>query len=270
MPHVPSPITSETGDSVDPFSHPSLITPSLEHAIAEAKHLVVLTGAGVSAESGVPTFRSSGGLWAQYDPTQLATREAFSRDPDLVWHWYSWRRGIIRGVQPNPGHFALVEAETLFPRFSLITQNVDNLHRRAGSSDVHELHGNIERSRCLDCARAYPGDEAPPSENALRCECGGLIRPGVVWFGESLPESELIFAQEAARTCDLFLSVGTSGLVYPAAALPLIAHQNGAYVVEINPELSAIARQMDECIAAPSGVALPMIIETTKRLRTTA
>lgn len=247
-----------------------MISPSLERALAEARHVAVLTGAGVSAESGVPTFRSPGGLWAQYDPTQLATFEAFSQDPDLVWRWYSWRRGIIRGVQPNAGHYALAEAAALFPAFSLITQNVDDLHRRAGSREVHELHGNIERSRCIDCGRKFDGDEAPPSEQVQHCECGGLIRPGVVWFGEAMPEAELEFAQDSARECDLFLTIGTSGLVYPAAALPLIARQNGAYVVEINPEPSAIARQLDECIIAPSGVVLPVIMDVVKRFRTTA
>ncbi len=247
-----------------------MISPALERLLAEARHVAVLTGAGVSAESGVPTFRSAGGLWAHYDPTQLATSEAFAGDPNLVWSWYSWRRGIIRGVDPNPGHYALAEATRIFPRFSLITQNVDDLHRRAGSTDVHELHGNIERSRCIDCGRAYPGDAAPPTETALHCECGGFIRPGVVWFGESLPEAELDFAQQAAQDCDLFLAVGTSGLVYPAAALPLIARRSGAYVVEINPEPSAIARQLDECLTGTSGVVLPLLIETAKRLRTTA
>ncbi len=247
-----------------------MISPSFEHALAEARHVTVLTGAGVSAESGVPTFRSAGGLWAQYDPTQLATFEAFSRDPDLVWHWYSWRRDIIRGVEPNPGHYALAEAASLFPKFSLITQNVDDLHRRAGSREVHELHGNIERSRCAECRRSFDGDAAPPSEKVQHCECGGMIRPGVVWFGESLPEKELDYAQDSASNCDLFLSVGTAALVYPAAALPLIAKQHGAYVVEINPEPSAISRQLDECIPAPSGVVLPVILEIVKRFRTSA
>lgn len=247
-----------------------MISPSLERALAEAQHVVVLTGAGVSAESGVPTFRSAGGLWEKYDPTQLATYEAFSRDPDLVWSWYSWRREVIRGVKPNPGHYALAEAAALFPRFSLITQNVDALHRRAGSAEVHELHGNIERSRCLACGRMYDGDEAPPSKTAQTCDCGGYIRPDVVWFGEMLPQEELRFAQDAAADCDLFLSVGTAALVYPAAMLPKIALQHGAYVVEINPEPSAIAHAVDECIAAPSGVVLPALIETARRHRGTA
>jgi NAD-dependent deacetylase len=248
----------------------SLLTPSIEHALAGARHVAVLTGAGISAESGVPTFRTREGLWAKYDPAQLATPEAFARDPGLVWRWYSWRRGVIRGVQPNAGHYALVELAQLFPRFSLVTQNVDDLHRRAGSTDVHELHGNIEHSRCQSCGLAWHGDAAPPSEEPRHCTCGGMIRPGVVWFGEALPEAELAFAQEAARDCDLFLSVGTSGLVYPAAALPLIARQAGAYVVEINPEPSAIADRLDECLTGPSGTILPLLLDAARRLRGSA
>lgn len=247
-----------------------MISPALERALGDARHVAVLTGAGVSAESGVPTFRAQGGLWAQYDPSQLATNEAFSRDPQLVWRWYSWRRKLIRDVAPNAGHYALVELAALFPRFSLITQNVDDLHRRAGSREVHELHGNIEHSRCIRCARPYHGEAAPPTEEVRHCDCGGLIRPGVVWFGESLPEEELRFAQDAARDCDLFLYVGTSGLVYPAAALPVTARQGGAYVVEINPEPSAIARQLDECITGASGIVLPLLLEATRRLRGSA
>jgi NAD-dependent deacetylase len=230
----------------------------------------MFTGAGVSAESGVPTFRSAGGLWEKYDPQQLATYEAFSQDPDLVWSWYSWRRGLIRGVQPNPGHTAIAEAAEFFSHFTLITQNVDNLHQRAGSPEVHELHGNIERSRCLACSTFFQGDEAPPSEKAQTCVCGGFIRPDVVWFGETLPLRELEIAQHAAEGCDLFFSIGTAAMVHPAAMLPLIAKRGGAYVVEINPEPSSIARDMDECIAGASGVVLPIIIDTVKRLRNTA
>ncbi len=245
----------------------SMISPTLEDVLARARHVAVLTGAGVSAESGVPTFRSAGGLWEKYDPQQLATYEAFSQDPDLVWSWYSWRRETIRGVEPNPGHYALAEAASLFERFSLITQNVDNLHRRAGNPEVHELHGNIERLRCIDCGTFFHGDEAPPSKQAQRCKCGGLIRPDVVWFGEMLPANELQFAQQAAANCDLFLSVGTAAMVYPAAMLPLTARQHGAYVVEINPEPSALAHEMDECIAGASGAVLPVLIDTARRHR---
>lgn len=253
-----------------PSGAASLISPSLEHALEQARHVIVFTGAGVSAESGVPTFRSAGGLWDKYDPQQLATYEAFSQDADLVWSWYSWRRNTIRGVRPNPGHYAIAEIAGLFPRFTLITQNVDNLHQRAGSADVHELHGNIERSRCLGCGSFFQGDEAPPSDTVQTCSCGELIRPDVVWFGESLPAHELDFAQEAARDCDLLFTIGTAAAVYPAAMLPLIAQRSGAYVVEINPEPSSIAHEVSECIAGASGVVFPMIVERAKQLRNTA
>jgi NAD-dependent deacetylase len=244
-----------------------MLSPAFLARLRVAQHVCVLTGAGVSAESGVPTFRSAGGLWAQYDPTELATERAFRRDPDLVWGWYSWRRTLIAGVEPNPGHRALAAFPDVFSRFSLITQNVDNLHRRAGSAEVHELHGNIEHSRCIDCGKAYHEDLAPPTETALPCDCGGFIRPGVVWFGESLPEDELRFAQAAAADCDVFISVGTSGLVYPAADLPRIARRAGAYTVEINPEPSVLAPQLDEQIPLPSGQALPAILDAAISLR---
>jgi NAD-dependent deacetylase len=241
------------------------LSPRLLDALLKADHVCVLTGAGVSAESGVPTFRSAGGLWEKYDPHQLASELAFRADPDLVWSWYSWRRTIIAGVEPNAGHFALARFPELFRRFSLITQNVDNLHRRAGSTEVYELHGNIEHSRCIACSRPYHSDAAPPTDKALLCECGGYIRPGVVWFGEILPQDEIFHAQAAASDCDVFFSVGTSGQVYPAADLPMLAKRQGALVVEINPEPSAIAHSMDECIALPSGVALPAIFDVVQQ-----
>ncbi|MDT8323174.1 MAG: NAD-dependent deacylase [Bacteroidota bacterium] len=247
-----------------------MISPTLEHMLSTARHCVVLTGAGVSAESGVPTFRSAGGLWKNHNPQDLATPEAFSADPALVWSWYSWRRRTVRGVDPNPGHYALAEAATLFPRLTLITQNVDNLHQRAGSTGVLELHGNIEHCRCSRCTAPYHGDRAPPTDEVQYCACGGPLRPGVVWFGEGLPMDMLDAAQQAARNCDLFLSVGTSALVYPAAMLPLLARQAGAYVVEINTAPSALAQEMDECISGPSGVVLPLLLDTLRRHRGSA
>ena len=247
-----------------------MISPSFEEALATARHCVLLTGAGVSAESGVPTFRGQGGLWRNHDPQELATPEAFARDAQLVWSWYSWRRGIVRGVEPNAGHFALAEAAALFPRFTLVTQNVDNLHQRAGSDEVIELHGNIEHCRCSRCGMAWHGDAAPPSEEVQYCSCGAPIRPGVVWFGEAMPVEPLQRAQAAAHDCDLFLSVGTSALVYPAAMLPMLARQAGAYVVEINPEPSAIAREVHECITGGSATVLPLIVTRLQQLRATA
>jgi len=245
-----------------------MVSEIIANKLSNARHVAVLTGAGVSAESGVPTFRDAGGLWAKYDPQQLATEAAFRADPDLVWRWYSWRRQLIANVNPNPGHFALAALHDMFPRFSLVTQNVDNLHQRAGSREVHELHGNIERSRCMICEAVFHGDEAPPGEHVLQCSCGGAIRPDVVWFGEQLPEKELRFATEAAVDCDVFLTIGTSGQVYPAAQLPLIAkQQGGAMLIEINPEPSALASMVDECICSPSGEVLPRLLDAIKAAR---
>jgi NAD-dependent deacetylase len=247
-----------------------MITDRLESLLATARRVAVLTGAGISAESGVPTFRDAQeGLWAKYDPLELATPEAFRRDPDLVWRWYSWRRETIAGVAPNPGHYALAEMESLFTSFTLVTQNVDNLHRRAGSRDVHELHGNIERAFCFECGKRHDG-MAPPSDTVPRCGCGGAVRPDVVWFGEALPADELRIGAEAAAECDLFLSIGTSGQVYPAAQLPGIARSRGAYVVEINTGRTAISGQMDEVLIGPSGVLLPMLLDIASRHRRSA
>ncbi|MCB2204671.1 NAD-dependent deacylase [bacterium] len=247
-----------------------MISTRLEQLLAEARHCTVLTGAGVSAESGVPTFRAPGGHWRNHDPQQLATPEAFAADAQLVWSWYSWRRNTVRSVQPNAGHYALAEMATLFPRFTLVTQNVDNLHERAGSRGVLELHGNIEHCRCSVCDAPYHGDKAPPTEEVQYCSCGGAIRPGVVWFGESLPSDALYAAQDAASDSDLFLCVGTSAVVYPAAMLPGIAKQSGAYVVEINTAPSALAHDMHECLQGSSGTVLPIILETLRRLRGSA
>jgi NAD-dependent deacetylase len=246
-----------------------MITPFLESKLAGARSVAVLTGAGVSAESGVPTFREPGGLWSKYRPEELANFDAFIRNPDLVWEWYSWRRALISEVKPNPGHYALAEMETLFPDFTLITQNVDNLHRRAGSTRVLELHGNIERNFCLQCLKPYTSNEAPPSKQAIRCDCGGLIRPAVVWFGEMLPAEELRLAWEAAERADVFFSIGTSGAVYPAAQLPSVARQHGAYVVEINPNPSEQRHVMHEYIGGASGVVLPPLVETIRRMKST-
>jgi NAD-dependent deacetylase len=209
-----------------------------------ARAVGVLTGAGISAESGVPTFRGTDGLWRTYRATDLATPEAFSRDPHLVWQWYRWRQGIIGRAEPNPGHLALAALQTRFAAFTLITQNVDGLHQRAGSTGVVELHGNIWRARCarrcgvvrqLGMPDAGEHADAGPADLPT-CACGALLRPDIVWFGEALDQRHLDAAMEAARTADLFLVVGTSALVYPAAGLPLVAAREGATVVEINPD----------------------------------
>jgi NAD-dependent deacetylase len=210
--------------------------------LRSARAIAVMTGAGISAESGIPTFRGADGLWHSYSATDLATPEAFARDPGLVWQWYRWRQGIIGRAQPNPGHLALARLQARMPGFTLITQNVDGLHQRAGSSNVIELHGNIWRARCsrwcglvTDEACQAPGDEPAGARNAVpACQCGAALRPDIVWFGESLDQGRIDAALRAAGNCDVFLAVGTSALVYPAAGLPLVAGRAGAWVAEIN------------------------------------
>ncbi len=234
--------------------------PGLVGALREARRVVALTGAGISAESGVPTFRDAqAGLWARYDPRELATPEAFEHDPELVWKWYAWRRGLVERARPNAGHAALAELERAAPVFSLVTQNVDGLHREAGSENVVELHGNIRRSRCPAEGLTVEPDEAghapPPCPN-----CGSPLRPDVVWFGEALPAAEIEAASGAARSCDLFLSVGTSGLVYPAAALPYEALENGATVVEINPERTPLSAHAGFSLRGKAGEVLPPLV----------
>ena len=203
-------------------------------ALRSAEHVAVLTGAGVSAESGIPTFRDAlSGLWENYRPEDLATTQGFRRDPQLVWSWYRMRRLKVATAVPNAGHRALAAMEQVVSRFSLITQNVDGLHERAGSRDVIELHGNIGRVKCLDCGQAPTAFE--DTEILGRCGfCGGMLRPDVVWFGEFLPPLALSRAQEAAASCEVFLSIGTSNVVEPAASLPWTAARHGAEVLVIN------------------------------------
>ena len=243
------------------MSKPTPLPAELIARLRQAQRVAVLTGAGISAESGVPTFRQAqSGLWARYDPQQLATPQAFRRQPQLVWDWYAWRRGLVAGVEPNPGHFALAEIERRVPQFTLITQNVDSLHQRAGSRAVLELHGNIARTTCSREGRvveAWPeSDERPP-----RCpHCGAFLRPDVVWFGEALPADVLEAAIAATRTADVFLTIGTSGLVHPAASLPLLAARQGAVTVEVNPEETPLSEEMTYCLRGPSWVLLPALV----------
>ena len=225
-------------------------------------HLVALTGAGVSQESGLRTFRDAQtGLWAQYKPEDLASPQAFRRDPKLIWDWYAWRREAVKGVRPNPGHYALVEIETRVPKFTLITQNVDGLHRMAGNQNVLELHGNIQRVRCSECytfAERW-GDD---TESVPQCSiCNGLLRPDVVWFGEALPRDQLEAAVEAARSCDVFFSIGTSGVVQPAASLAHAARNQGAIVVEINAESTPLTSKVNCFFQGKSGEILPELVK---------
>lgn len=232
-----------------------------------AEAVVVFTGAGVSAESGVPTFRGEDGIWKKFKPEELANFDAFMRNPELVWEWYRHRKQIIAAIQPNPGHYALVELERRYKQFAVITQNIDNLHRRAGSKTVYELHGNIERNYCIACRAQFSNEEILRREGVPRCErCGGLIRPDVVWFGELLPMDQWEEAEKAARRSDVFFSVGTSAIVYPAASLPMIAKRSGAYLVEINPEPTPLTDSADEFLAGKSGEILPELVSALKEI----
>jgi len=232
--------------------------------LRSVERLVVLTGAGVSAESGVPTFRQAQtGLWAVYNPQDLATVEAYTRDPKLVWEWYAWRRELVSAAQPNPAHLALARIEQLVPTFTLITQNIDGLHSRAGSGArraLIELHGNLYRTRCFEEDRvveqwAETGDIPP------RCpHCGGPLRPAVVWFGESLPRQALQDAVTATENAQAFFSIGTSGVVEPAASLPFVALRKKALVVEINMEPTPLTAAADYAFQEPAGEVLPALV----------
>lgn len=229
--------------------------------------MAVLTGAGISAESGVPTFRGSGGLWRNYSPQQLATPEAFERDPVLVWQWYDWRRGLIHNAQPNPGHLALAELERRVTNsgrkpeaFALITQNVDGLHDRAGSRRILKLHGDIWLLRCVGCGREEVNEQVPLAELPPRCPCGSLLRPGVVWFGEALPSDVWEQAEQAALGADLFMVIGTSGAVYPAAGLAEMARHSGAGVVVINPDATPLDAAAEWVLRGPSGEILRRLV----------
>ena len=236
--------------------------------LAAAKSVTVLTGAGVSAESGVPTFREAQtGLWEKFKPEELATPRAFRRNPKLVWEWYAWRRELVAKASPNPGHLALVEWEQLFPQFQLITQNVDGLHQRAGSKNVIELHGNITRTKCFDENRVV-SSWADTSDVPPKCpHCGGWLRPDVVWFEEAMPELEMELATQASRTCELFLSVGTSTIVYPAASLPYLSLKQGATVVEVNPSPTPLTNEAHFILPSAAGTALPALVAAIKAAR---
>ncbi|HPJ96964.1 MAG TPA: NAD-dependent deacylase [Syntrophales bacterium] len=228
--------------------------------LAQAQKVVVLTGAGISAESGVPTFRGADGIWQHYRATDLATPEAFDRDPELVWSFYNWRRELISKVTENRAHQALVTLEQIVPDFTLVTQNVDGLHHRAGSINIIEVHGNLWRVQCTECARIVV-DMSVDMGKLPRCRaCGGVLRPDVVWFGESLDGRLLNRAEDAARTCDVMLVIGTSGIVYPVAFLPALAKGGGAFVVEINMEETAVSPGLDMTILGKAGDIVPLLV----------
>ncbi len=234
----------------------------LINSLKAAKFCAVLTGAGISAESGIPTFRDpKNGIWATFNLEELATPEGFIKNPKKVWEWYRYRRETIKYVKSNPGHYALVQLEDYYEDFWLITQNIDGLHALAGSKNILELHGNIHRNKCFNegtIIKDLPeGNESPP-----RCpNCHGFLRPDVVWFNELLPEYELRKANEIAAKCDIFISAGTSAIVYPAADLPLIAKKAGAYVIEVNHEETAISPYVDITLLGKTGTVLPRLVE---------
>jgi NAD-dependent deacetylase len=223
-------------------------------------YVSVLTGAGVSAESGVPTFRGEDGLWKSYRPEELATPGAFARDPGLVWEWYDWRRQVCARTEPNPAHAAIAELDRVLSRFLLVTQNVDGLHARAGSRRIVELHGNIFRARCTGCGTARDDLAVPLEEIPARCECGAMLRPDVVWFGEGLPETAIAEALKASRSCDVMLVVGTSAVVQPAASMPLLAKQAGAGIIEINPDATPITPFVDLHLEGKAAEILPDLV----------
>ncbi len=241
----------------------------IDHAariLAESGRVAILTGAGMSAESGVPTFRGSQGLWRRFRPEELATPEAFARDPRLVWEWYAWRQGLVAGCQPNAGHLALARLEREGPSVTLITQNVDGLHSRAGSTRVLELHGDLFQARCVaeGTVRDFQAaDDLPP-----HCSCGALLRPHIVWFGESLDARVVEKAVTAVEECQVLLVVGTSALVTPAAVLPVMARRSGAEVIEVNPETTAASELAVVAIRGPAARVLPLLVEQALSLRT--
>jgi len=233
------------------------ISKELRERFAEAKRVLVLTGAGVSAESGVPTFRGGGqtAIWKGLPFDVISSAEMLERNLPAVWEWFDYRRGFLESLLPNPAHYEIARWAEFFPEFTLVTQNVDGLHQKAGSRDVIELHGNLWRARCVACRFTCDMSESPRPEACL--ECGDSLRPDVVLFGEMLPPGAFAFASERAAGCELCFVVGTSGLVYPAASLPEFAKASGAYVCEVNPERTPLSSLCDETLIGKAGEVLP-------------
>ena len=233
--------------------------------IADMPNITVLTGAGISAESGIPTFRGEDGLWKNFRPEDIATPQAFLNDPRLVWDWYEWRRKIIREAKPNAGHFALVELQKQLSNFTLITQNIDGLHQIAGSTSIIELHGNLWQVRCTKCGFTEQNYEVPLRELPPNCrQCKSIARPNVVWFGEIIPMSIIDKCLIAIESCQIMLIIGTSGVVEPAASMGLIAKQTGKTVIEINLDVTPSSGMYDISIRGKSGEILPLICQINK------
>jgi NAD-dependent deacetylase len=235
------------------------ISDELRRRFAKAKHVLVMTGAGVSAESGVPTFRGGGNtaVWKGMRFDVISSAEMVQRDLPAVWEWFDHRRGFLDSIRPNAAHYEIARWQERFPQLTLVTQNVDSLHQKAGSRDVIELHGNIWRARCVECLSTYNMSEAPRPDACL--ECGDPLRPDVVLFGEFLPPGAFELACQRAEQCELCFVIGTSGLVYPAAVLPEIAKNAGAYVCEVNPDRTPLSDLCDEVLMGKAGEVLPLI-----------
>jgi NAD-dependent deacetylase len=237
------------------------ISAKLKEKFSNAKRVCVLTGAGVSAESGVPTFRGGGGtaVWKGMPFSLISSAEMVERDLDEVWAWFDYRRDVIKDKKPNAAHLSLAEWQNRFEDFTLVTQNIDGLHATAGSRDVIELHGNIQRARCLMCEKKFELNREKPHEPDECLKCGARVRPDVVLFGELLPMGAFEKASQKASNCELFFVIGTSALVYPAAALPEIAKENGAYLVEVNPETTPLSYLCDEVLQGKAGEIVPLL-----------
>lgn len=228
--------------------------------LRKARSVVVLTGAGVSAESGVPTFRGQEGLWRNYNPQELATPEAFNKDPTLVWEWYDWRRGLIAPLEPNPAHLAIAELEERSPSFLLITQNIDGLHKKGGSKQMLELHGNIWNVRCVAEGNVTENHDVPLQNIPPMCSCGAMLRPHIVWFGESLDPHILHQSLQAIEACDFLIVAGTSAVVQPSASFPIMARERGATVLEVNMEPTPISSLVNGSLFGKAGELLPQLV----------
>lgn len=239
---------------------PTGLSDEIIDALRKARSLVVLTGAGVSAESGVPTFRGQEGLWRNYNPQELATPEAFNKDPTLVWEWYDWRRGLIAPLEPNPAHLAIAELEELSPSFLLITQNIDGLHKKGGSKQMLELHGNIWNVRCVAEGNVTENHDVPLQNIPPMCSCGAMLRPHIVWFGESLDPHILHQSLQAIEACDFLIVAGTSAVVQPSASFPIMARERGATVLEVNMEPTPISSLVNGSLFGKAGELLPQLV----------
>ncbi len=239
------------------------ISSETKERLISAGRIVFFTGAGISAESGIPVFRGKDGIWNKLKPEELANFDAFLKNPQMVWEWYNHRKKIVYESRPNSAHLAIADMQNYLNDVVVVTQNIDNLHRRAGSETVYELHGNIERNYCIKCRTFYNG-ELQFIDNVPRCKCGGLIRPDIVWFGEFLPQDQFTAAEKAAKSCDIFFVVGTSAVVYPAASLIYTAKQSGAYIVEVNLEQTEISTMTDESLLGKAGEILPYVLKLVK------